>query len=264
MTARFKDQVVVITGAARGMGFAAASLFAQEGARVAINDLDPAAVDAAVTKISATGGQAIGLPGDVSDQAQVGRNVQQVLDHFGRIDVLVNNAGIISRSASATIDAKSWHRVIAVNLDGVFFWSQAVAAAAMIPQRSGAIVNVASVAGMTGIPNSAAYVASKHAVVGLTRALAVDWGQYDIRVNAVCPGITRTELSAADRARSPEVYAAREGRIPLGRPAEADDQARAILFLASADAASVTGLVMNVDGGSMALASFHTPPRDGA
>jgi NAD(P)-dependent dehydrogenase (short-subunit alcohol dehydrogenase family) len=215
-------------------------------------------------KIQAAGGEAIGVAGDVSDEVQVRSNVAHVLDRMGRIDVLVNNAGIISRADSASVEAPSWRRVLAVNLDGVFFWSQAVAAAAMIPQRSGAIVNVASIAGMTGIPDSASYVASKHGVVGLTRALAVDWGQYNIRVNAVCPGITKTDLSAAARARHPEVYEARERRIPLGHAAEPEDQAHAILFLASADAASVHGLVMNVDGGSMAMASFHTAPREQA
>ena len=261
MSQRFKDQVVVITGGARGMGFAAATLFANEGANVVINDLDPTQVDTAVRRIELAGAQALGVAGDVSDQAQVLANVQQILKRFGKVDVLVNNAGIISKKASERVDAESWRRTFAVNVDGVFFWSQAVAAATMIPRRGGAIVNVASVAGLTAIPNSAAYVASKHAVVGLTRALAVDWAQYGIRVNAVCPGVTRTEMSAAARARSPEVYEATERRIPLGRPAEPEDQAHAIVFLASPEAAYIDGLIMNVDGGGMAIASYHTVPR---
>jgi len=263
MMKRFEDQVVVITGSARGMGFAAANIFAKEGAHVVINDLAPADVEAAVRKIELSGGQAFGVAGDVSDQAQVLANVEMVMQRFGRIDVLVNNAGIVSRAKPQRIDAQSWRRMFAINVDGVFFWSQAVAVAAMVPKRAGIIVNVASVAGLTAIPHSAAYVASKHAVVGLTRALAVDWAQYNIRVNAVCPGITRKEMSAASRARAPEVYESRLQRVPLGRAAEAIDQANAIVFLASPEAAYVHGLIMNVDGGGMALASYHTVPREG-
>lgn len=263
MSKRFENQVIVITGGARGMGFAAAAIFAREGAQVVINDLAPADVEAAVSKIELSGGQAFGVAGDVSDQAQVLANVETIMKRFGRIDVLVNNAGVMSRAKPERLEAQAWRRMFAINVDGVFFWSQAVAVAAMIPKRVGVIVNVASVAGLAAVPHATPYVASKHAVVGLTRSLAVDWAQYNIRVNAVCPGITLTEMSAASRARAPEVYESRIQRIPLGRAAQAEDQANAIVFLASPEAAYVQGLIMNVDGGGMALASYHTAPRDG-
>jgi len=266
MTNRFQDQVVVITGGARGIGFAAAKQFAKEGARVVINDLDPGAVETAVSQIKQEGGQALGVACDVSDHAQVRTSVERVMSETGRIDVLVNNAGIIGRAETVSLEPETWTRVLAVNLNGVFFWAQAVAAASMIPRRSGSIVNVASLAGLTGIPNGASYVASKHGVVGLTKALAVDWGPYNIRVNAVCPGITLTDMTAADRARNPAMYASetngtRVQSIPLGHAATAEDQAHAILFLASAEAGSVHGLIMNVDGGNLALSSGHMPIR---
>lgn len=257
---RFTDQVVVVTGAARGIGFAAAKLFSQEGAQVGISDLDTAAVDRAVSGVRTTGGRAFSLPADVSNEDDVRTAVQRVIGEYGRIDVLVNNAGIITRSPAHELESPAWHRALAINLDGVFFWSRAAARESMIPRRRGAIVNVASLAGLVAIPNGAAYVASKHAVVGLTKALALDWGRYNIRVNALCPGMTVTELSNVDRQRDPEMFVQRERRIPLGRAAQPEEQARAILFLASADASAVHGLIMNSDGGNMAMSSGASPP----
>jgi NAD(P)-dependent dehydrogenase (short-subunit alcohol dehydrogenase family) len=258
---RFKDQVVVVTGSARGIGFAAARQFAKEGARVVVNDLDPAQVEAAVRTIEAEGAQALGAPGDVSDAEQVRRNLDVVLAAHGQVDVLVNNAGIMRRARADQLDAQTWRSVLGVNLDGTFHWSQQVAARSMIPRRAGAIVNVASMAGLVGIPNAAAYVASKHAVVGLTKALAIDWAQYGIRLNAVCPGMTHSDLSKADRESNPEMFVERERRIPLGRAATLEEQAHAILFLASAEAGSVHGHAMVIDGGNIALSSGHLTPR---
>jgi NAD(P)-dependent dehydrogenase (short-subunit alcohol dehydrogenase family) len=146
-------------------------------------------------------------------------------------------------------------------LDGPFFWSQSVAAASMLPRRSGAIVNVASLAGLISGPRIAAYTASKHGLVGLTKALAVEWGPFGIRVNAICPGFTETDMVAAARASNPEMFAERVGRIPLGIAATADDQANAILFLASDQAAAIAGLAMNIDGGTLAMASGFSVVR---
>jgi len=150
---------------------------------------------------------------------------------------------------------------MAVNLDAVFHWSQAVATASMISRRCGAIVNVASLAGLVAIPDAAAYVASKHGVVGLTKALAVDWGRYNIRVNALCPGMTWTDLSKEDQVRNPQMFVERERRIPLGHAAQPAEQAEAILFLASAGASAVNGLIMNVDGGQLAMSSGSSLAR---
>ncbi|WP_240975346.1 SDR family NAD(P)-dependent oxidoreductase [Paraburkholderia aromaticivorans] len=257
---RFKDQVIVVTGAARGIGLAAARQFCREGAHVFINDMDAEAVDQAVKAVKAEGGSVSGLPADASDEACVSASVKQVIATHGRIDVLVNNAGIMMRKPAETLTPQDWRRAMSINLDGVFYWSHAVAHDSMIPRRRGAIVNVASLAGLVAIPNGAAYVASKHGVVGLTKALAVDWGRYNIRVNALCPGMTWTDLFKADQERNPQMFVERERRIPLGHAAQPEEQAHAIAFLASAEASSVHGLIMNVDGGNLALSSGSSRP----
>jgi len=257
---RFEDQVVVITGAARGIGLVTARMAAQEGARVVICDLDPAKVDEAVRMV---GGQTLGIAGDVSKLDQVRRNVDQVMKAHGRIDVLVNNAAINSYHPPETIPEDVWRRELDVCLTGTFFWSQAVASATMIPRRQGAIVTLGSGGALAALPRCAAYVAAKHGVIGLTKALAVDWGQYGIRVNCVCPGLTFTELSKAMAAKNPEMMRQREQRIPLQRGAQPEDIANAILYLASSQASSISGESLSIDGGTLAMSSGFSAPRDG-
>ncbi|EER61817.1 short-chain dehydrogenase/reductase SDR [Acidovorax delafieldii 2AN] len=252
---KFEGQVVIVTGAARGIGLAAAQLFAREGAHVVVNDLEQGAVDIAVEQLRQDGGSAEGLAADAGDESAVRNAVAGVKAAHGRIDVLVNNAGIMVRTKTEELSSAAWRRGMAVNLDAVFHWSQAVATMAMIPHRGGAIVNVASLAGLVAIPNAAAYVASKHGVVGLTKALAIDWGRYGIRVNALCPGMTWTDLSKKDQVGNPQMFVERERRIPLGYAAQPAEQAEAIVFLASSGASAVSGLIMNVDGGQLAMSS---------
>jgi NAD(P)-dependent dehydrogenase (short-subunit alcohol dehydrogenase family) len=153
-----------------------------------------------------------------------------------------------------------WQRCIDVNLTGYFFLARD-AGRVMIDQRSGVILNVASMAGLAGVPENIGYVASKHGVVGLTRSLAVDWARYGIRVNALCPGITETALIRQREAEAPEMFRARKERIPLGRVAQPVEQSRVGLFLLSDDASYVSGLVANVDAGGFALYSGFVAPK---
>jgi len=261
---RFAQKVVAVTGAARGIGFATARIAAAEGARVVVCDRNPAAVDAAVRRIRADGGDAIGVAGDVADASQVRENVAQAMAAFGRVDVLVNNAAAFAHRPAQELPEEQWRRELDICLSGTFFWSQAVAVAAMIPQREGAIVNVGSGAALAATPHCVSYVAAKHGVVGLTKALAVDWAQYGIRVNCVCPGFTWTELAQQSAQAHPEMMRQRVARIPLGGGAQPEDPARAILFLAAAESAAISGIVLPVDGGTLALSSGYSAPRDGA
>ncbi|MBV6756665.1 SDR family NAD(P)-dependent oxidoreductase [Rhodococcus opacus] len=260
---KFKDKVVVVTGGARGIGYATALLSAREGACSVVCDLDPDGVEAAVKAIRATGATALGVVGDVSDRSSVAENVAHVIAEFGRIDVLVNNAATQVPAPARELTEDHWRRELDVCLTGTFFWSQIAAVESMIPRRSGVIVNVGSGAGLAAAPNTASYVAAKHGIVGLTKALAVDWGQYDIRVNCVCPGFTWTELARSVSEARPEMMKERVSRIPLGSGAQPEDVANAVCFLASAESAAVSGSVLSVDGGTSALSSGYSAPRDG-
>jgi NAD(P)-dependent dehydrogenase (short-subunit alcohol dehydrogenase family) len=255
MTSPFADKVAIITGGASGIGLAAARRLSEEGAAVAINDLDADRVRAAVL---ALGGAAIAIPGDASSPEVARNRTAEVIAMLGRVDILINSAGIFYRGPAEKIATNDWRRVMAVDLDGAFFWAQAVAAQSMLANRSGAIVNVASTAGLNAGPGAAPYVAAKHGVVGLTKALAVEWGPFGVRVNALCPGITETEMVAHSWKGQDEAYAERLARIPTGRAATPDEQAEAILFMASPLSGSVNGLIMNVDGGNLALSSGYS------
>lgn len=263
-TLRFKDKVVVVTGGTSGIGLATAKAFVAEGALVAITGRTSETVSAAAKEIDPSGDRLLPLIGDVSDPALVEAHARAVVDRFGDIDVLVNNAGIIKREPTEQVTAESWRQVMSVNVDGTFYWSVAVANLSMIPRKRGAIVNVASIGGMVGFPTACSYSTSKHAVIGMTKVMAVDWGQYKIRVNALCPGVTWSNLSKADYAKNPQHYVVREQKIPLGQIAQAEEQATCILFLASEEASYVSGLIMNVDGGQVALSSGHAAPRNSA
>ncbi|MBS3652032.1 SDR family oxidoreductase [Pseudaminobacter sp. 19-2017] len=254
---RFKDKIVVITGAASGMGLAAARKFAAEGATVALNDLKPESLEAAVGSIREAGGNAVAIAGDVADEAVAEASIREVVDRLGRVDVLVNNAGV-STIQPAT-DYAVWRRTMAINLDAPFYWSRAAATLTMIPNRSGAIVNVSSNAGFAAFPGDVGYIASKHGVTGLTKALAVEWAQYGIRVNCLCPGLTETNMIKQMETLDANRFVERRRRIPMGRIGKPEEQADAMLFLASGEASYVTGLIMNNDGGQMALYSGFSP-----
>ncbi|MCD4853696.1 SDR family oxidoreductase [Arthrobacter sp. AK01] len=259
---RFTDKVVVITGGARGIGLATASLLAREGAQTVICDLDRTAVSAAVETVQREGGRAYAVVGDVSQSKSVSENVDQIMAEFGRIDVLINNAATQRTVPARELTEEHWRRELDVVLSGSFFWSQAVGVASMIPRRSGVIVNVGSGAALAAMPNSVSYVAAKHGVIGLTKALAVDWAQYGIRVNCVCPGFTWTELSKSIAEANPELMRQRVERIPLGGGAQPDDIAQSIAFLASEHSREISGIALPVDGGTLAMSSGFSAPRD--
>lgn len=253
LSKRFTGKVVIVTGAASGIGLCTANMFASEGAVTVFIDRNLAAAEKAASAIAATGAEAMALQCDVADEGQVQRAADEVVSRQGRIDVLVNNAGI-----SITAIAEEYDRFaesVAINLSGAFYWARAAGRASMIRNQAGTIVNIASIAGLAAIPSDIGYVSAKHGIVGLTKALAVEWAKYGIRVNCVAPGITKSEMAQAAIDAEPVFMAERIGRVPLGRMGDAEDQARAILFLASEDAGYISGITLPVDGGQMALHS---------
>jgi NAD(P)-dependent dehydrogenase (short-subunit alcohol dehydrogenase family) len=248
--------VAVITGGAQGIGRRTAELLSQRGYRLAIIDLRPP--DEIIQAIEANGGEAIGYAGDIREEAVVDRFAQQVFDRYGRADVLVNNAGISLISPAEHTTAADYRRVLEVNLVAPFLLAKAFGEK-MLEAGSGSIVNVASVAGLLGISDRAAYNASKHGLIGLTRTLAAEWGGRGVRVNAVCPGWVKTEMDAADQAGGSYTDADITGRVPMARFASPDDIAHAIAFLAdSRESGFVNGHALAVDGGWTADGSWES------
>ena len=250
-----REEVAVVTGAGRGIGRRVALVLAEEGFRVAANDLN--APDETVAELRSAGAEAIALPGDVSDEATVRAMVEAVMEEFGRTDVLVNNAGISTIVPAEETTLADWNRTIAVNLTGPFLMCREFGRA-MLEAGSGSIVNVSSVAGLLGVGDRAAYNASKHGLVGLTRTLAAEWGGRGVRANAVCPGWVKTEMDEEDQGAGGYTDADIEGRVPMARFATPEDVARAVAFLADPDWSSfVNGHTLSVDGGWFADGSWE-------
>jgi NAD(P)-dependent dehydrogenase (short-subunit alcohol dehydrogenase family) len=254
---RFKDRVAIITGGGSGMGLAATRLFSREGATVAIVDINGGNAEKAAVEVKDTGGKAIAIQADVADKDAARNAVKDVVSHFGRVDILLNNAGIATIKPAE--EYTDWEKIIGVDLNAPFYWSQAVALQSMIPNKRGAIVNVASLAAMVAYPGDVGYIAAKAGVLGLTRALAVEWAKHNIRVNCLCPGFTDTQIIKDMEKIDPNRYNERRKRIPMGRSARAEEMADAMAYLASDQASYVTGSVLNVDGGQIALSSGWSP-----
>jgi len=244
----FQGKSVLVTGAASGIGRETALAFAAQGAKVVVSDVSEAG-NQTVEAIRAAGGEAVFVRGDVSKSADVKATVAEAVRAFGRLDIAVNNAGIDPEvSPEAEWDEAVFAKVIAVNLEGVFLCMKHEIEQMLAQGDGGAIVNVASMAGLIGVGYKPCYTASKHAVVGLTRAAALQYGKRGIRVNAVCPAAVDTAILAGNLT-SPEARAMVDAAHPIGRMGQPADIAAAILWLASDQAGFVTGHAMAVDGG---------------
>jgi len=251
MADRFADATVLVTGAASGIGRTTATRFADEGARVVAADLDHEAATETVAAIREAGGVAHALDVDVTDPAQVEAMVAETVDVYGPPDVAFNNAGIEGGNAdTADLTEDTWDRVVGTNLKGVWL-SLKHELPVMAEHGGGAVVNTASIAGFASV-GSAAYVASKHGVIGLTRASATEYAEEDVRVNAVCPGFVDTPLLDRAREETPEQLQLAVETQPMGRLATPEEIADAVRWLASEEASFVTGNAYPVDGGFLA------------
>ncbi len=252
---RLAGKVALVTGAGSGIGASAASLFAAEGAKVCVSDIDLAAAESVAGQITDAGGEAVALGGDIAARAAAERTVAEVVATFGRLDILVNSAGVTPRNAAPGEDwERIWDRVIEVNLKGTFLMSR-FAADVMKGSGGGAIVNLSSIIGLVGYSDRlglsdgfSAYPHSKGGVVQLTRDMGVNLARFGIRTNCLCPGFVKTNLTK-DLTADPEALAKLESFHPMGRLGTADEIARAALFLASDDASFITGAILAVDGG---------------
>lgn len=254
-----KNRVALVTGAARGIGRQTALTFAERGYAVAANDLEEP--DETLEELRRIRTGTLSLVGDVSDETAVQKMVMSVMDHFGRIDVLVNNAGLMAIAPAEETTLDDWRRMLEVNLTGPFLMCREFGKV-MLEQGSGSIVNISSVAGLLGVSDRTAYNASKHGLVGLTRTLAAEWGGRGVRVNAVCPGWVKTERDEGDQGGGNYTDADIEGRTPMGRFATPEDIAQTVAFLAdSGQSGYVNGHTLSVDGGWFGDGSWESIRR---
>ncbi|MCT4605812.1 MAG: 3-oxoacyl-[acyl-carrier-protein] reductase [Marinisporobacter sp.] len=242
---RLKNQLAIVTGGGRGIGEATCLRFAEEGAKVVVVDQNGSDVNTVVEKIKKLGGEAIGKEVDVTNRKQVDEMLHDLVSKYGKIDILINNAGITADAKLEKMTEEQWDQVINVNLKGVFNCGQGVAKI-MKEQKFGVILNTSSVVGIYGNFGQTNYAASKWGVIGMTKTWAKELGKYNVRVNAIAPGFT---LTAMVKKMPEKVLSKIRDKSPLKKLAEPIDIANAFLFLASDEAKFVTGTVLSVDGG---------------
>ena len=253
---RLKEKVCVVTGASSGIGLAIARRYAEEGASVVMGDINTERLEAAVAAITAEGGEAIGVAGDISKREDAEALVQAAIERYGRVDALCNNAGIMDYMAGlGEVGDEIWRKVFAVNVDGPMYTGR-LAVQKMLEQGGGSIINVASTAGIHGGAAGAAYTASKHALVGLTKNTAWMYAKRGIRCNVICPGATKTNIAESmPRERLDPVGAQRAGEFAALTPAYLDptDIAGLALFFASDESRMINGAIVPADGGWAAV-----------
>ena len=245
-------EVAIVTGAGQGIGQGIATALATNGASVVLEDINSQAVEELSKKLRSSGHDAFPVRTDVAVAAQVDRLVTTVLSKFGHIDILVNNAGLSLLVSTMEMTEDQWERIISVNMKSIFLCSQAVGRH-MIKRKRGKIINIASVGAHGGIPKMVAYCSSKGGVVSFTRAIAVEWAKYNIRVNSISPGMTETPLVQKLREQSPKTFEQRRKLIPLRRSGQVQDIANLVVFLASEKSDYISGQDIIIDGGLLAI-----------
>ena len=247
MTTSIRGKVAIVTGAGRGLGRAMATALVQAGAAVTVAARTGTELDSFVAEAKAAGGQALACPTDITDEASVERMVQATVETFGRIDILVNNSGILASTPLVGQTAEEWDRVVATNLRGTYLATRAVGKH-LLAQKSGKVVNIASNFALQGVANHAAYSASKAGVIAFTRSMAIEWARHGIQVNAIAPGYFATALNA-DMREDPETLAKVVRSIPARRMGNPDEVNPWLLLLAGSDSDFMTGEVIVIDGG---------------
>ena len=256
---RLKDKVAIVTGSGRGIGRDIALAFAREGANVVVNDIDPATADTTAADAAKAGVDSLGLAGDIARKADIDALVAAAMRRFGRIDILVNNAMKIVPGKLEELSEQAWDTTMNIGLRGAFLMSQA-AARHMIAQKSGAIVNIASVAGLFPYNWAGSYSVVKAGLIMLTKLQALEWAPYGIRANAITPGYIRTPGTEGMYA-DPEIYEGRRRGVPMGRVGSGEDIIGVAVFLASEDARYTTGSLVGADGGQAVGYFLSVPGR---
>ncbi|MFK7946593.1 MAG: SDR family NAD(P)-dependent oxidoreductase [Saprospiraceae bacterium] len=246
------QKIAIVTGASSGIGEATAIELANRGATIIVSDINTKKGQSVVDKINENGGKAIFIRANVADDNDVNILINQTLEQFGRLDIMINNAGIAGNlSFFEHISDEDWNSIIAVNQTGVFYCMRA-ALKVMKAQKNGCIVNTSSVAGIGAAPRMGAYAASKHAVIGMTKTAAVEYAKYNIRINSICPTVIKTPMGMGYMDEDIQVQQMVKAAIPMKRFGEANEVARTVCWLCSDDASFITGESIRIDGGMKA------------